>query len=69
MTKAKEVVEKVELSNVGNTKPPQWDGKKGNSYLMWKIKFMAHATMLGLEECYTLEFEKNFRTERKVHST
>ncbi len=29
--KAKEVIEKVELSNVGNTKPPQWDGKKGNS--------------------------------------
>ncbi len=57
MTKAKEVVKKVKLSNVGNTKPPQWDGKKGDSYLMWKIKFMAHATMLGLEECYTLEFE------------
>ncbi len=30
--KAKKVVEKVELSNVGNTKPPQWDGKKGDSY-------------------------------------
>ncbi len=32
--KAKEVVKKVELSNVGNMKPPQWDGKKGDSYLM-----------------------------------
>jgi hypothetical protein len=50
MTKAKEVVEKAKLSNVGNTKPPQWDGKKGNSHLMWKIKYMAHARMLGLEE-------------------
>ncbi len=47
--KAKEVVKEVELSNVGNVKPLQWDGKKGDSYLMWKIKFLAHATMLGLE--------------------
>ncbi len=47
--KAKEDVKEVELSNVGNAKPPQWDGKKGDSYLMWKIKFLAHATMLGLE--------------------
>ncbi len=63
--KAKEVVEKVELSNVGNTKPPQWDGKKGNSYLMWKIKFLAHATMLGLEECFTLEFEDELPEKEK----
>jgi hypothetical protein len=56
MTKAKEIVEKVEVSNVGNSKPPQWDGKKGDSYLMWKIKFNDHVTMLGLEECFTLEF-------------
>ncbi len=32
--KAKEVVKEVELSNVGNAKPPQWGGKKGDSYLM-----------------------------------
>jgi hypothetical protein len=34
MTKAKEIVEKVKVLNVGNSKPPQWDGKKGDSYLM-----------------------------------
>jgi hypothetical protein len=71
--KAKEVVKKVELSNVGNTKPPQWDGKKGDSYLMWKIKFLAHATMLGLEvEDELPEKEKhtfNFDTsEGKAHA-
>ncbi len=65
MTKVKEVVEKVELSNVGNTKPPQWDGKKGDSYLMWKIKFMAHATMLGLDECYNEEFENELLDREK----
>ncbi len=63
--KAKEVVEKVELSNVGNTKPPQWDGKKGNSYLMWKIKFLAHATMLGLKECFTSKFEDELPEKKK----
>jgi hypothetical protein len=63
--KAKEVVEKVKLSNVGNTKPPQWDGKKGDSYLMWKIKFLAHATMLGLEECFTSEFKDELPEKEK----
>ncbi len=63
--KAKEVVEKVELSYVGNTKPPQWDGKKGDSYLMWKIEFLAHATMLGLEECFTSEFKDELPEKEK----
>ncbi len=63
--KAKEVVKKVELSNIGNTKPPQLDGKKGDSYLMWKIKFLAHATMLGLEECFTSEFEDELPEKAK----
>jgi hypothetical protein len=34
MMKAKDIVKKFEVSNVGNFKPPQWDGKKGDSYLM-----------------------------------
>jgi hypothetical protein len=42
MTKAKDIVEKFEVSNVGNTKPPQWDGKKGDSYLMWKTDKEVH---------------------------
>ena len=56
MMKAKDIVEKFEVLNVGNSKPPQWDGKKGDSYLMWKIKFSAHLAMLGLKDCLTLEF-------------
>jgi hypothetical protein len=65
MTKAKEIVEKVEVSNVGKIKHPQWDGKKGNSYLMWKIKFNAHVTMVGLEECFTLEFASELPPKEK----
>jgi hypothetical protein len=42
MTKAKDIVKKFKVSNFGNCKPPQWDGKKGNSHLMWKIQFSAH---------------------------
>ncbi len=64
--KAREVVKKVELSNLGNIKPPQQDGKKGDSYLMqWKIKFLAHATMLGLKECFTLEFKDELPEKEK----
>jgi hypothetical protein len=42
MTKAKDIVKKVEVSNVGITKPPQWDRQKGDSYLMWEIKYGTH---------------------------
>ncbi len=65
MTKAKEIVENIEVLNVGNSKPPQWDGKKGNSYLMWKIKFNAHVTMLGLKECFTPEFASELPPKEK----
>ncbi len=56
LTKAKDIVKKVEVSNVGDSKPPQWDGKKGDSYLLWKIKFSAYLTMLRLKDCLTPEF-------------
>ncbi len=65
MTKAKDIVENVKVSNVGNSKPPQWDEKKGDSYLMWKIKFSAHLTMLGLEDCLTLEFLSELPAKEK----
>jgi hypothetical protein len=65
MTKAKDIVRKVEVSNVGNSKPSQWDGKKGNSCLMWKIKFSAHLTMLGLEDCLMPEFASELPAKEK----
>ncbi len=65
MTKAKEIVEKVKVLNVGNSKPPQWDGKKGNSYLMCNVKFNAHVTMLGIKECFTLEFASELPPKEK----
>jgi hypothetical protein len=65
MTKAKDIVEKVEVSNVRNTKPPQWDGKKGDSYLMWKIKYTAHMVMLGLDDALDPDFDEELPTKEK----
>jgi hypothetical protein len=67
MTKSKDIVKKVGVSNVGNSKPPQWDGKKGDSYLMWKIKFSAHLTMLGLKDSLMPEFSSELQA--KVNNT
>ncbi len=65
MTKAKDFVKKVEVLNVGNTKPPQWDGKKGDSYLMWKIKYTAHIVMLGLDDALNPDFKRELPTKEK----
>ncbi len=62
MTKAKDIVKKVEVSNVGNTKPPQWDGQKGDCYLMWKIKYTTHMVMLGLDDALNPDFERELPT-------
>jgi hypothetical protein len=68
MTKAKEIVEKIEVSNVGNTKPPQWDGQKGDSYLMWKIKYTAHMVMSGLDDALNPDFERELPTNSQSTS-
>ncbi len=65
MMKAKYIVKKVEVSNVGISKPPQWVGEKGDCYLMWKIKFSAHLTMLGLGDCLTPEFASELPAKEK----
>jgi hypothetical protein len=65
MTTAKEDVKKVEVLNVGNSKPPQQDGKEGDSYIMWKIKFIAHLTMLGLKECFAPDFASELPPKEK----
>ncbi len=65
MTKAKDIVKKVEVSNVGNTKPPQWEGKKGDSCLMWKIKYTAHMVMLGLDDVLNPDFKRELPTKEK----
>jgi hypothetical protein len=41
-------VKKIEVSSSINSTPPQFNGKKGDSYLMWKIQFEADMVMKGL---------------------
>jgi hypothetical protein len=65
MTTAKNIVKKVEVLNVGNTKPPQWDGKKSDSYLMWKIKYTAHMVMLGLDDALNPDFKRKLQMKEK----
>jgi hypothetical protein len=65
MTKAKDIVKKVEVLNVGNTKHPQWDGKKGDSYLTWKTKYMVHMVMLGLDDALNPDFKRELPTKGK----
>jgi hypothetical protein len=65
MTKANKIVKKVEVLNVRNSKPLQWDGMKGDSYLMWKIEFNAHVTMLGLKDCFMPEFASELPPKEK----
>ncbi len=65
MTKAKDIFKKVEVSKVGNFKPPQWDGKKDDIYLLWKINFSAHMAMLGLKDCFTLDFSSKLPAKKK----
>ncbi len=65
MTKAKDIVEKVKVLNMANSKPPQWDGKKGNSYLLWKIKYQAHMVMLGIEEALSSDFASELPAKEK----
>jgi hypothetical protein len=48
-----------------NSRPPQWDGKKCNSYLMWKTKYQAHTVMLRLDEALSPDFASELPEKEK----
>jgi hypothetical protein len=62
----KETVEKIEVTSASNSKPPQFNGKKGDKYLMWKIKFEVDQTMKGLFEAFQPEFENKLSAIEKA---
>ena len=39
--------------------------KKGDSYLMWKIKYTAHMVMLGLDDALNPDFERELPMKEK----
>jgi hypothetical protein len=63
---ASAAVEKIEVSNSSNSKPPQFNGKKGDSYVMWKMKFETDMVMKGLFRAFQPEFETELPTKEKM---
>jgi hypothetical protein len=57
MMKASLVIKKVEVTNQNNSKPPQFNGKAGDVYLMWSMKFKADMVVKNLWEAFLPEFE------------
>jgi hypothetical protein len=66
MAKATTVAEKIEVSNSNKSKPPQFNGKKGDSYLMWKMKYKADMVMKGLYDAFQPEFESELPAKEKM---
>jgi hypothetical protein len=60
------VAEKIEVSSLNNSKPPQFNGKKGDSYLMWKMKFKADMVMKGLYDAFQPELKAELPTKEKM---
>jgi hypothetical protein len=50
------VKEKIEVLSSNNSKPLQINGKKRDSYLMWKMKFDSNMVMKGLHDAFQPEF-------------
>jgi hypothetical protein len=58
--------EKIRVLSANNLKPPQFNGKKGDSYLMWKMKFETDMVMKGLHDTFQPELEAELPTKEKV---
>ena len=48
--------EKIEVSNSTNSKPPQFNGKKGDAWTMWRMKYEADQGMKGFLEALQPKF-------------
>jgi hypothetical protein len=67
MAKASAAVsKKIEVLSLKNSKPPQFNGKKGDSYLMWKMKFKADMVTKGLYNAFQPEFAAEFCRKEKM---
>jgi hypothetical protein len=59
------ITEKKEISSSNNSKPPQFYGKKGDKYLMWKIRFEVDQTMKGLYKAFQPNLESKLPSKKK----
>jgi hypothetical protein len=64
------VAEKIEVLSSNNSTPPlQFNGKKGDSYLMWNMKFKADMVMKGLYDAFQQEFKAELPIKEKRSSS
>jgi hypothetical protein len=63
------LAEKIKVLSLNNLEPPQFNGKKGDSYLMWKMKFKADMVLKGLYNAFQPEFAAELPTKEKWSST
>ena len=55
----------VEVSNLNNSKPPQFNKKKGDNYIIWMMKFEADHVMKGLYVAFQPKFEQELPSKEK----
>ncbi len=60
MKRSRSGVKKIKVLSLSNSKRPQFNRKKGDSYLMWKIMFEADMVMKGLYKTFQTEFDAEF---------
>jgi hypothetical protein len=56
----------IKVSNLNNSKSPQFNGKKGDNYIIWKMKFKADKIMKGLFKAFQPNFEHELPSDEKA---
>jgi hypothetical protein len=56
----------VKVSNSNNFKPPQFNGKKRDNYIIWKMKFEADQVTKGLYKAFQPDFEQELPSDKKA---
>jgi hypothetical protein len=56
----------VKVLNSNNLKPPQFNGKKGDNYIIWKMKFEVDQVMKGLYKAFQPNFEHELPSDKKT---
>jgi hypothetical protein len=66
MERSRSGAKKTKVFSSSNSKPPQFNRKKGDSYLMRKMKFEADMVMKRLYKAFQPEFDAELPTKEKM---
>ena len=64
---ALERAKETTLERSSTSKPPQFNGKKGDKNIMWKMKSEADQVMKGLFDAFHSDFEKELPSKEKAN--